>query len=320
MRTLLLVLGMLAACVAPFCALGGPSLDVTKPPIGPAESWTGPTHDPHAQQGQWFYDPGSGAQGACSYEFHDNVDPLYGGGYASSGAILGVARNIQWAGAAGASNIVAFDIAATITNDTPSSSGWLSGTNSHGEYILYTQPQYAGTLLSTRLTIEFAVADAANVPAAWTGPYRQGADANAPFIIAANEDELAWYCWTPDNPQGLTPTGGYYVPAWDFGDIAVGQSVRRILTFAVGGAGLDPGDARWQALADSATYGYDLLSNRTTSLRISTWVDDLGIDDGSPWLDETLRGSNCSVFHAVPEPGVITLVVLGAAALLRRRF
>lgn len=97
---------------------------MTKPPIiffNP--SWTGPTHDPHAEQGQWFEDVATGAEAARTHEFYDNVpDPAAGGGFAGSTAITGTVNGVTTDPASG--NITAFGILATITNDTPALSPW----------------------------------------------------------------------------------------------------------------------------------------------------------------------------------------------------
>ena len=206
--------------------------------------------------------------------------------------------------------VVCFLIDATITNDTPWGVGpWADGSNSHNEF-LHTTDHYVGTLYDTKLTGDFAISDLLNLPAAWTGPYRD----NQPYIIAGNEDQLAWYCWTE--------VGGYYVPTWDFGDIGIGQSVTRTLSFTVGGGGLGVGDDRFYAVFESDAYGVDLFSNRTTSLKISNWLDNLAREDGTAYPTNPLLSSDVGVFHNIPEPG--SLVVLGAglmgiAGLWRKR-
>jgi len=280
-------------------AVGAPSLPITKPPVGPAPGspgprWTGPFVDPWSASGQWFLDK-DGVEDYRTHEFYDNVhDDAYweGGGWASWSAIYGKVTSITYD--ALAINIVAFDIEATITNDTPALSNWEDGTNSHGEG-LSTPNQYRGTLYDTKLTGEFAIADMSTLPASFIGPYRN----TDPYIIAENEDQLAWYCYSPNNPDAdQVPWGGYYVPTWDFGGIPEGASGTRILRFSVSGAGLAPLDPRHGVIVESKETGADVLLNRTMSLKISTWIDDLSFDDGTPYPGPlSLRSSDVSVFH-----------------------
>ena len=103
--------------------------------------------------------------------------------------------------------------------------------------------------------------------------------------------------------------GDFYVPTWDFGDIARGQSVTRTLSFIVDGAGLDPADPRAELLVNPDRP--DLLANRTTSLKISTWIDNLTADTGIAYPQDPLRGSDASVFHNIPEPTMMVLLGLG---------
>ncbi len=273
---------------------GGLSLPVTKPEVLPDISWTGPQIDPHAKHGQWFLNSRL-VEEFRTHEFYDNVplDVVMPG--LGSRAIEGYATNIQY-DAAGA-NIVAFDIVATITNLTPYPYDWMDGSNSHYE-SLSTLNQYEGTLFDTKLTAEFSVADSTMIPPAPIPPYRD----TDPHIVALDPDQLAWYCWTPENPEpDLVPWGQYYVPVWDFGDIPRGSSATRMLSFQVDGAGLSSTDPRFQAIVTSAQTGSDLLLNRSSSLKISTWIDDLAIDPGTPYphLEEEtpLRSSDVSVFH-----------------------
>ena len=223
-------------------AFAAPSLQITSGPVV-NNGWTGPAIDPNASAGQWFVDEASREiREVRTHEFYDNVYPNYGGGNKSYFAIEGYAQNIQYSAVAG--NIIAFDIVATITNDTPTLSGWRTGSNSHVE-VLSTPDQYRGTLLAPKLTAEFAIADLTTRPSNFSDPYRQG---DLPHIIARNEDELAWYCYTPNNPlqQGW---GNFYVPTWDFQDIPVGGSATRILKFVVDGSGLTSTDPRYAAFS-----------------------------------------------------------------------
>jgi hypothetical protein len=141
-------------------------------------------------------------------------------------------------------------------------------------------------------------------PTGVSGVYRD----TLPHIVAQNHDELGWYCWTPNNPEpNLVPWGTYLVPTWDFGSIPVGASVQRVLKFSVDGGGLPPGDPRYNVIVTSATQLQDLLLNRTTSLKISTWIEDIALDNNVPYPEEAGRSSDCSVFHAIePKPLVVS--------------
>ena len=283
------------------------ALDVTKPPVmGPN---TGPPLDPPAMLGQWF--TGGGTQSPRPYEFYDN-QVGFGGGFASTLAINGIVTSITYSTGAG-SSITAFQVAASITNDTLSPvTPWHPGNNSHGEIPGPAIP-YQGTMFATMLTIEFALTDLGNQPIPWIPPYTQ----MLPEIYATNETHAAWYCYEAIDPN--TP-GGYYVPAWDYGTILPGQTVTQLLDFVVNG-GMNPGDPRYNPLVASFTDQVsDILMNRTTSLKISDWVDGIWVDNGFPYPneDQALKNSNASVFF-IPEAGVSGLLCLTCFLLLRRR-
>ncbi|OQA25718.1 MAG: hypothetical protein BWY59_01661 [Verrucomicrobia bacterium ADurb.Bin345] len=296
---LILGAGFLLASSQPLRA--GPSLPITKPPVTndlTRTYRTGPAQDPNSVQGQWFTNVVSGGLEVRSHEFYDNV-LASGGGWAGAAAISGHVSSVVYDGSG--INIQAFSIDATIRNDLIQEveGPWADGSNSHSE-TLRTDSNYVGRMKSVRLAVEFALADSAKIPGNWADPYRL---TTPPFIIAANEDLWAWYCWNPEEPVA-TP-GDYFVPAWDFGDIAVGGSATRTLTFLVAGAGIPPADARFGLILSSFQTTNDILLNRTTSLKISTWLDDPAVDTGLPYPYDFegggLRNSEVSVFH---DPGV----------------
>jgi len=278
-------------------ALGAPSLPVSKPPVQPMTLETGPSPiDPTSASGQWFEGP-DGQKEFRSHEFYDNVQG-FGGGWNSSWAIQGYVTDITYG--ATSANIVAFKVRATITNDLPGMGDWADGTNSHEEYLAWRE-QYYGPLFKTKMAVEFAIADTSTLPSFAPGtPYRM----TDPFIIAENEHQWAWYCYS-NLPAGGTAEGDFYVPVWDFGDIDMGGSASVVMEFRVDGAGLDPTDPRYAVIEWSYQMGAesDILLNRTTSLKISTWIDDPAVDDGTPYPggfgEPPLRSSNASVFHNI---------------------
>ncbi len=330
-----LVIGMLRL------ALAEPSLPITNPPVASPGGLTGPIQDPAASQGQWLRSlsagPGSpplpGSDFSRTHEFYDNV-PGSGGGPLGSLAIEGVVKNIVYNGAPGIGNIMSFNIEATIRNGPPPDSPWNPGANSHLEQLAYPQSS-AGTLLGAQLTAEFAYGQNAPLPAQFLPPYAD----QPPRIRATNHESLAWYCWSPSDPQ--QPTGDFYVPAWDFGNIPEGASVTKTLSFVVDGLGLAPGwpgtpggDIRYGVLRASELYGMDVLYNRTEDLKIGDWMDILLIDNGVPygassaswpWNPEDLPyyevfaqggSGNVSVFHSVPEPAMLAAMASGSLVLV----
>jgi len=264
-------------------ARAGPSWLIKKPPVvSGTDPNTGPPGDPTASQGQWFSGVG-GLEQSRPFEFYDNVLGE-GGGAASTDAIRGVlaGSTIDPNG-----NVSAFSILASITNDLATLSGTpLPGDNSHGESV-GVQQSYVGTLFATKLTASFA---------------DSGAGTSGSNIFAVDHDQLAW--------SSFTSTGAYQVPTWDFGDIALGQTVSRILNFGFFNP-LSQADFNLLVPADS-----DLFLNRTTSLKISDYPDSLTPDNGLAYPVPPLRSSDVSVFHAVPEPGSVTLLALGAIGLI----
>lgn len=278
-----------------------PSLHVTKLPVTPNPSYTGPTNDPHAIHGQWFRSLATSNVEYRTCEFYDNT-ANNGGGFMGNLAISGRVVNASQQFPP-LSPITAFEIDATIINDAPGAGTWAPGTNSHGE-VLFTATQQTGTLRQVMLTAEFAISSLGNLPSSFDPPYRQ----TSPFILATNHDSEAWYCWNQDHPQFLQQ-GNYYVPAWSLGDIAPGTTVTARLSFIIPG-GLDASDPRGQAILNSRDNGADILANRTSSLKIGHWLNDFCLDDGSPYLENNLGSGFVSVFHNLDsvheEPPVAT--------------
>lgn len=285
----LAALGMGILCFSVRTTEAGPSLPVTKPPVQSAALLTGPPGDPPALQGQWFIDL-AGQESVRTNEFYDEVL----GGPAGANAITGYVDSITFLAGPG-SPILAFTILATVYNDAVGEGVWSSGSNRHGESLTYQEQPYRGPLLDTKLVAEFAIADTNALPALFQGPYRD----RQPYIEAVNEDQLAWYCWNPADPNSEhKPSGAYFVPTWDFGNIPSGQSSTRKLSFTVGGGGIlpPPADSRYLPIMQSFLTTNDILMNRTLSLKISTWIEEIALDSLQQ-EEPPARLSDVSVFH-----------------------
>ncbi len=331
MKKITLLFTILISVAAIQISFAAPSLTITKPPVTPIPSWTGPgapplppPGDPDAIYGQWFVDRASGTiYTNRTHEFYDNVIGS-GGGYQSCTAIFGFVSAMTGGGGA---PITAFSIDATIHNDIPADTPWAAGNNSHGEQRAYTNQQdqlISGTLLDVKLTAEFSVDPTPPppiiFPPTWTPPYFDPYP--GVYIEAVNHDELAWYCWT-DDPQSPDPgnPGNFYVPTWDFGDIPMGGSASKTMSFQIQAPGLPATDPRYHVITGSFFYLRDVLINRTTSLKISDWIEDINFDTCAPYPDQVERSSDVSVFHLIPEPGIfagITIILLGLFRKIRK--
>lgn len=274
----------------PATGLAAPSLDIRHvevpgepfyPPGGPVHGGpNGPTWDSYSTAGQWFKDSQTEGYEYRTHEFYDNRFEDGGSEAWSTRAINGRVL---------ASGGDTFTVRASITNDTPWGVGeYLPGSNDHDEYWVENH-RYEGTMYDVKLTTEFAVT------AAELDPSR---------IEALGYDQLAWYC-DPD-------TGSFSVPTYDFGDIGVGETAVRDLTF-----GFDPvAYPELLAFLEEAEAGeWDIFSNRTTSLKISEFIESLTRDDGTAYPVPLGLSSDVSVFHNVPVPAALYLLGSGLVAL-----
>ena len=275
-----------------------PGLPITKPPVLGLYK-TGPNPDPASTNGQWFFNPNGQIEEYRTHEFYDNVQGD-GGGIMSFNSISGYVSRVE-SDLSGA--ITNFEITATIFNDTDTRLGfWIGGSNSHFEVNNNFENDYVGILKDVKLTAEFAVigdSAAPALPVPWIPPYYDSS--NSVYIASVNEDQWAWYCWNQAEQEAgaMGGTGDYHVPTWDFGDIPVGESRTRVLQFVVPG-GLPPTDPRHEVIMGSSLEKNDILLNRTTSLKISTWIDVLAYDIGVPYPhlggSDPKRSSDVSVF------------------------
>ena len=285
----------LSAFVGATSLQAAPSLSVRKPPVisGPNPN-TGPAAvDPQAVKGQWFVPAAGGAPEVRNNEFHDNASGQ-GGGVMATKAVHGIVGTIYYAAGPG-TNIIGFNVKATIFNDTTSSlGGWQPGRNTHREYSPVTV-RYSGPLYRPVLVTEFAYTSNALFPAGPVigTPY---VPSPGPRILAVNHDMRAWYCF---NNTPAPVTGNYYVPSWRFPDIAPGASASRELQFRVIDGGLTPADARYGVIVNSQATGTDMLSNRTLSLKIRSWLETVWLDNGVAYFP-TGRNSTAGVFHLAP--------------------
>ena len=302
-----MMIGLLASAPANW---GAVSLAITKVPLT-GGTGAGPPQDPSAAQGQWFSPSGvASAPIVRSLEFYDDIQGN-GGGDMNHLAIRGYVTQINDGNWQPGQSITSFTVSATVTNDTNTWSGiWGNSNNSHDEWrTRFAGDPYVGPLVDSWLTIEFALADLASQPLSWAAPYTQ----KGPEIVATNEDGGGWYCY--NQVQAPLNPGGYFVPAWDFGTIQVGQSATRDLTFGINGA-IVSGDPRYVALT---TPDVDILMNRTADLKIADWMDVPAIDAGATYPSPAKRLGNASLFHNIPEPSLMPLLGLPGFLGLRRR-
>ena len=273
-------------------ASAAPSLDIRHDPNGPilggpngpipSEAFPGAPDDKYSETGQWFWNLGN-VEDPRSYdyrthEFYDNQHKYGGSEKWNTKAIEG------YVGKLGKDS---FLVHASITNDTLWGEGeYDKGENSHKEYWGEYIPAYKGPMYDVKLTTEFA--GTSKEDKIWVEKY----------------DQLAWYC----DPE----TGTFQVPTYDFGDIKPGDTATRDILFF-----FNPEDEELVQFLDKAMQEkYDIFLNRTTSLKISNFIDQLAVDDGTPYPIPPGFSSDVSVFHNVPIPGAVWLFGSGLVGLI----
>jgi hypothetical protein len=300
-------------------ALGAPALDIRVPPV--FGTGAGPGFDPNSTQGQWFLN-NNGVAEVRTHEFYDNT-PGNGGGGVGSLAIQGHLLQLL-PGAPGM--ISGYVIRASITNNTPQlAGGWQPGRNLHQEFLPAPSTPYVGKMFDVKLTTHWADDGIQNNfnPAFPNVPsINPGNSVGESNTFGVNYDQLGWYCYNPNN--AANPPGSFQVPTWDFGDIDVGQTVTRDLTFGFYN--------QVPALLFSTTLFniQDFLIGRSNDLKIGAYLQNDPIlntifDTGAPYPFGGLPGtvtaeySNVSVFFNVPSPGALALLGLGGLLTARRR-
>lgn len=277
-----------------------PSLPIVRPLVSPEVSYTGPSNDTHATRGQWFQNVTTSELENRTHEFYDNSTGT-GGGTMGHLAISGVVVQVtsEFVFPFG-DKIKAFEVLATVFNDANSvGNGWPSGTNSHGE-SLDTSRVYSNLLKQLILTVDFATCD----KPANSSPDPAYTD-YAPYIVATNHDFKSWFCWNQSRPATLQ-FGDFFVPGWSFGDLQPGQSTNRLLTFVIhdgngGNDGLSTSDPRYEIIMNSFNNQSDIFINRSSSLKISTWIASPAVDDN------TALPGNVSVFHNIAGDDAIAI-------------
>jgi len=248
---------------------------------------------------QWFIRlPGPIEATSAEKEFYDNAQgpempSIPWGGLAGSRAIYGWVARIDYNMI---EEIIGFAIEATITNDSYVYDGVLAETKGGNDHQ-QTAPDIAGQAIevmrNTRVTASFA--DTGLTPDPTTN------------IHAVGYDELGWYCYSLEEPPLPQPNGDYVVPTWDFGTIPPGGTVTRRLEFVVSPPE-PPGTRLFALLQLSNQKTADVLANRTTSLKISQFVDTLFGDDGTAWPGPIgSSSSDVSVFFDSVRVGSLTV-------------
>ncbi|MCL5104711.1 MAG: hypothetical protein M1133_11450 [Armatimonadetes bacterium] len=226
------------------------------------------------------------------------------GGAASTDAIKGVIKNVALSGGM----VVGFTVEASVTNDSyyqPGSLVGTSGGNSHGQSAGNISGQYILNLREVRLAAAFADD---SIPGNWpatVAPF----SAEEPNAYAVNSDHLAWYCYGMGYPPTPNGASGYWVPAWDMTGGSVtcngvpstpdvimpGETHTRLIDFGLH-TPVSPFSTFGIFLINAQSGNWDIFVNRTTSLKIGDYADELAQDTGIAFPTSPNRGSNVAVF------------------------
>ncbi len=238
-------------------------------------------------------------------EFHDNVgygDGTYPwGGIAGWHAVKAVVTDVLMDPTEA---ITSFTVRASVTNDlydwTTKMTG-TDGTNDHDQSAGYIVGQKSEHMRNVRLATSFADdGQLGNLPD--TPPFGQEAN-----IYGIDHEWLGWFChhWGE-----LPPLGNYWVPAWEFtGSSAVtcsggtpdvilpGETHSRYMMFGCHRP-IRAGEPEYDAIMLSYVEGVELFINRTKSLKVSNYTDQLSIDFGVPFPEyPPVYDSDVSVFY-----------------------
>lgn len=324
-RRLLAVVSAAAVCGV---AAASPGLDVRSVgagPVTPGNGPAGPAADPTTQNGQWFL-MNNGVADFRTHEFHDNISGA-GGGPIDHLAISGTFAGYQTSGGF----ITGYQMNVRITNNTPQVSGPIaSQPNTHGESRAAPFSTYVGDMLNVRFTAHWAddgipfnfQQGSANIGSANPGPSSTSPGTSNTFAVG--QDGEAWYSYTQPIP-GTIIGGSYQVPTWDFGNIAVGATASRILSF-----GFYQPVPIAQLPTATQLAGQDLLIARSDDIKIGCYFQDdplvNGIRDqfapsvpGSNNAAFAMYGNSSVFFTPVPAPGAGVVLALSGAVLTGRR-
>ncbi len=263
-----------------------PSLEITRRltrlptevytgPLWPQYAGTGPRFDPHASAGMWFLDPRANTVSSRSRELHD--EPIGNAPLPSAiyGRVSTFERNIS------GTRMISFTLDVIIANKTFNSTSTVYqyyGTNVQGERRRNSVIN-AVQVNSPVLTLEFVS------PAGSNGRY-----------VAEKQDLLAFY-----NGNSTDKNLGYYVPAWRFGNLAVGQQTApksiKIFLNVVGGVaqGIDINGEEAKAIIKFRGSNIDLLGNPAGALKIARYP--VAWSPSTLWTSTNYIPNNASVFH-----------------------
>jgi hypothetical protein len=222
----------------------------------------------------WFLDPRTNSVSARSFELHD--EPI--GNAPLPSAIYG---RVSTFGRNNNRRMVSFTLDVIIANKTfysTSTTYHYYGSNVQGE----SRKNSVINAVQVRdpvLTLEFVS--------------RAGTDG---LYVAESQDLLAFY-----NGNSVDKNQGYFVPAWRFGTLAVGQQTAKksikILLNVVRGVpqGIDIDSEEAKAIIKFSGSNIDLLGNPAGALKIARYP--VAWSPRTSWTSTNHVPNNASVFH-----------------------